>query len=256
MGGLAAPRLGERNVQALRKSFKAAYPTEICNDHTMGCEMYLAIVGEMKKPEKGLAWTPWHKIVNEHDFKRLTLIRGIKRDCAGNAQAQSGYDALAHMWSDQPIEHDPVTQVGQRLYCKVSQMRRNSWAAMQLCHLSFYKEFDALFEHLAFSQWHDRSSGMRLPTGPEIMWADEEIHRRMFQLCNDDARWTFDHVLYEFTEVRKDLEHLLQCRPMALAQPNPSERPRASKGGGKPGSSWDAPAPAPNDSSGRGWGGK
>ena len=169
----------------------------------MACERLLSTIGAQMRPDTKISWIPWHKIVSESAHERILKARAAKRPLPGAGMPWGG------PWQDQPVEHEPMTSCSKSMLERMQEIRRNAYAAMGWCHVGYYKIFDYKFKGEAFDQRVDTGAGMRLPSAKEIMWADEEIHKRMYKLISPKTGRTFDHVLHEFTENRQDIYYLL-----------------------------------------------
>ena len=104
-----------------------------------------------------------------------------------------------------------------------------SLAMLNGAHLSILRKFERKFIRLATQKME---SGLRNPSGEEIMMADRQLWSQISDLVNLH-NWSLDHALTEFTDVRGDMASLLQPRMAPLKRIDPPAPPFRPGRGGK-----------------------
>eukprot|EP00435_Cladocopium_sp_Y103_P059768 s21_g21.t1 len=118
-----------------------------------------------------------------------------------------------------------------------SQLTKKDWKwafAIALCrgaHLHVLKQYVVKFVRIATTKF-DGDSSLRSPNTHEMMLADQQVWTKIAEL-HSLRGWSLDDAIHELTEVRSDLDALLQPRPAARLSPSTAGKGKTKGGKGK-----------------------
>ncbi|CAE7285202.1 unnamed protein product [Symbiodinium sp. CCMP2592] len=219
-----APKITASTLTEYKKTFLAAYTSEILSPSTMP-SLRLVSLAARQESKKDYKWIPWKHRMSEEKAAELQLSRPTK-------QPRLEALGLSSLLLDEP----PTLEVGDS-YMDVSAVQRIlaihdiALAMVGSSHLARLKGYSSKFMHL-LSQRYEASSGLRPPTVLEAQQADCKLWQGIYALVLEKD-WSLNDAIFEYTEVRGDMCNLLQARARPLPSPRFNEKGFKGKGLGR-----------------------
>ena len=91
-----------------------------------------------------------------------------------------------------------------------------------MAHLASLQQYDNTFLR-AYTKVVPQELGLRAPTLAEARAADQELWTRIFNLVEEHG-WGLEDALHEITNIRGDIDQLMQPRPTAAGNPRPPQQ--------------------------------
>ncbi|CAE7349138.1 unnamed protein product, partial [Symbiodinium microadriaticum] len=210
------PKLSGEKVISLQKSFHSRYPGEVLDPENFPSSRLLAYAA--KVVQKGeLKWVPWKIRMCQSQQDSLAMRRPTKTPKLEDL-----------LYDEVPQREIPSGQVGANYLSGIMGLLSTSLAMLNGAHLSVLRKFERKFIRLATQKME---SGLRNPSGEELMMADRQLWSQISDLVNLH-NWSLDDALTEFTEVRGDMASLLQPRMAPPRRPDfPAPHLRTGRGG-------------------------
>ena len=215
------PKLTGSAIRQLRLDYESSYPSELLP----GPRLLALTHAQLSKKE--WKWIHWRMRLSQSQHDNHVSTRPKKL-----AKIESL--AMQDLILDDVPQRELPTQLG---IAQLTQLLTLQAVAIALCkgaHLHVLKQYVQKFVRLATTRY-DADANLRGPNTQEMMHADQMIWQKNSDLFNL-RDWTLDDCFHELTDVRSDLEALLQPRPMSRA-PAPSQpakgKGKGSKGKGK-----------------------
>ena len=209
------PKLSGEKVISLQ-AFHARYPGEVLDPENFPSSRLLAYAAKIV--QKGeLKWVPWKIRMCQSQQDSMALRRPTKTPKLEDL-----------LYDEVPQREIPSGQVGANYLSGIMGLLSTSLAMLNGAHLSVLRKFERKFIRLATQKLE---SGLRNPSGEEIMMADRQLWGQMSDLVNLH-NWSLDDALTEYTEVRGDMASLLQPRMAPPRRPDPpAPHLRTGRGG-------------------------
>ena len=183
------PKLSGEKVISLQKSFHSRYPGEVLDPENFPSSRLLAYAA--KVVQKGeLKWVPWKIRMCQSQQDSLAMRRPTKTPKLEDL-----------LYDEVPQREIPSGQVGANYLSGIMGLLSTSLAMLNGAHLSVLRKFERKFIRLATQKME---SGLRNPSGEELMMADRQLWSQISDLVNLH-NWSLDDALTEFTEVRGDM---------------------------------------------------
>ena len=210
------PKLSGEKVISLQKAFHSRYPGEVLDPENFPSSRLLAYAAKIV--QKGeLKWVPWKIRMCQSQQDSMALRRPTKTPKLEDL-----------LYDEVPQREIPSGQVGANYLSGIMGLLSTSLAMLNGAHLSVLRKFERKFIRLATQKME---SGLRNPSGEEIMMADRQLWGQMSDLVNLH-NWSLDDALTEYTEVRGDMASLLQPRMAPPRRPDPpAPHLRTGRGG-------------------------
>ena len=210
------PKLSGEKVVSLQKAFHARYPGEVLDPENFPSSRLLAYAAKIV--QKGeLKWVPWKIRMCQSQQDSMAMRRPTKTPKLEDL-----------LYDEVPQREIPSGQVGANYLSGIMGLLSTSLAMLNGAHLSVLRKFERKFIRLATQKLE---SGLRNPSGEEIMMADRQLWGQMSDLVNLH-NWSLDDALTEYTEVRGDMASLLQPRMAPPRRPDPpAPHLRTGRGG-------------------------
>ena len=197
------PKLSSDSLRQLKLDYESAYPSEILDSHSLpGPRMMALTSSQLSKRE--WKWVPWSLRLSQHQHDAHTSQRPKKM---AKLETLSVQDLIL---DDVPSRELPA-QLGIGQLTQILTLQAVAIALCKGAHLHVLKSYVAKFVRLATHRY-EPDSNLRSPNTAEMQAADHEIWNKIADLYNLRS-WTLDDAIYELTEVRGDIEALLQPRP-------------------------------------------
>eukprot|EP00435_Cladocopium_sp_Y103_P000608 s5486_g1.t1 len=196
-------KLTGATLKQLRLDFESSYPSELLDSDNMPGPRLLAIT-QAQISKREWKWVHWKIRLSQsqHDNHQSTRLKKL-------AKVKSL--AMQDLILDDVPQRDLPQQLG---IAQLTQLLMLQAVAIALCkgaHLHVLKLYVQKFVRLATTRYEGDTS-LRSPNTQEMMAADQAIWQKIADLFNL-RDWTLDDAVHELTEVRGDLEALLQPRP-------------------------------------------
>ena len=210
------PKLSGEKVISLQKSFHSRYPGEVLDPENFPSSRLLAYAAKIV--QKGeLKWVPWKIRMCQSQQDSLAMRRPTKTPKLEDL-----------LYDEVPQREIPSGQVGANYLSGIMGLLSTSLAMLNGAHLSVLRKFERKFIRLATQKME---SGLRNPSGEELMMADRQLWSQISDLVNLH-NWSLDDALTEFMEVRGDMASLLQPRMAPPRRPDPpAPHLRTGRGG-------------------------
>ena len=195
------PKLSTDQVRALQAEFEKHYPSEILDAHTMPGPRLLSLTfSQVSKKE--WKFIPWRYRLSQHLHDEQQVVRPKK---------MSRIEALSiqDLFMDDIPSREIPNQLGVAHLTQILQLQATAIALCRGAHLGILKQYVHKFVQLASARY-EPDTGLRAPNATELQLADQKIWQKVSELL---ARgWCLDDAVHELTEVRNDLDALLQPR--------------------------------------------
>ncbi|CAE7469933.1 unnamed protein product, partial [Symbiodinium necroappetens] len=170
------PKLSGEKVISLQKAFHSRYPGEVLDPENFPSSRLLAYAAKIV--QKGeLKWVPWKIRMCQSQQDSMALRRPTKTPKLEDL-----------LYDEVPQREIPSGQVGANYLSGIMGLLSTSLAMLNGAHLSVLRKFERKFIRLATQKME---SGLRNPSGEEIMMADRQLWGQMSDLVNLH-NWSLD----------------------------------------------------------------
>ena len=175
------PKLSGEKVISLQKAFHSRHPGEVLDPENFPSSRLLAYAAKIV--QKGeLKWVPWKIRMCQSQQDSMALRRPTKTPKLEDL-----------LYDEVPQREIPSGQVGANYLSGIMGLLSTSLAMLNGAHLSVLRKFERKFIRLATQKME---SGLRNPSGEEIMMADRQLWGQMSDLVNLHI-WSLDDALTE-----------------------------------------------------------
>ena len=232
------PKLTSDSMRQLRLAFESSYPSELLDaDNFPGPRLLALTHSQLSKKE--WRWIPWKVRLSQSQHDNHSSARPKK---VAKLETLSLQDLVLDDIPQRELPH----QLGIAQLTQILMLQATAIALCKGAHLHVLKQYVQKFVRLATTRYDPETSSRNLNT-QEMIHADQTIWQKISDLYNL-RDWTLDDCVHEFTEVRNNMEALLQPRPVvkqtsSLTSLSKGKGKSKSKSKGKKGSGSASTAP-------------